>query len=158
MRLILVIFSMAVFVQSFSQNSTKYSAWEFGSKFGVHFVNNFSLELGYGIINSEGYSGFEIGTELQIRKELLLAPKLSYTFYTHFFDFIDPCFGVDALMFTDFKKIEPVIRLKAGLHLSAIIELSYGYNWQINPQSDFKISNHEISLIFRLSHLGISLR
>ncbi len=131
-------------------SSPQSSPWEFGSKFGLHFINNFSLEYGYGVLNTEGYSSFEIGSEFQLRQQLLIAPKVTYTLYPHFWDMLDMCFGIDAIAFNDFNKIEPIIRPKIGVHVSALLELSYGYNWAPLKQTNFNISQHEISLVFRM--------
>lgn len=126
------------------------SPWVFGSKVGLNFINNLSIEYEYGAINSEGYSGFEIGSEFQFSQQLLFAPKLSYTFFPHIGDIINPCLGLDGMIYSDFEKIEPVLRAKFGVHLSALLEITYGYNWDFSNQTDFLISKHNMSLIFRL--------
>lgn len=93
--------------------------------------------------HSHGLAGWGIsaGSEIQIGKDVLVAPKLSATFSS-----MGVICGANALYYTDFKNGTFVFRPEIGFGIPAA-RLSYGYNMRFGNDEMTGISSNMVSVV-----------
>lgn len=155
MKYLLILILSCFTTTIFAQDSLSRTPWQdtirthndFSLMAGLHGGKYFYAELGVGKVvwhqARRGAGGYAVGlsSEVQIGRNALVAPKLSFVFGS-----LVSIGGISALYYTNFKIGTFVLRPEMGIGVPHA-RLVYGYNFRFEDKRLRGIPSHMVSLI-----------
>lgn len=167
---IIITASIGIFFsqKSIGQKDERNGNMLWGVNYGVNVFSRTSLEVGYGFITSRLYHkgktstiwdrsiliAGDLSTELQFGHNLLIGPKIStrcsFELWDWEFNYFGFIFGADYIAYNYFKTVNSVFRPSIGIHYFLdVFELTYGYNFRLDNNSELPLNTHVIQLRFK---------